>query len=166
MSKIYYDKQDGIHALKFVGDIRYTFSASLDKFLNKLYEEPAAKGFMIDLRETDMIDSTSLGLLANIANWMKRSGAPKVILVSTQDDINDLLQAIGFDQVFNIVDETGNLLSHTTQLALTDSTQDELAPIILKAHLTLMDIGNENRTKFKDVVELLEQSLQHPGKIS
>lgn len=158
-SKIYYDKQDGIHGLKFVGDIRYTFSASLDKFLNKLYEEPAPKGFMIDLRETDMIDSTSLGLLANIANWMKKMSAPKVILVSTQDDINDLLKAIGFDQVFNIVDETGNLLRSAQELELKDSSEDELAPIILEAHLALMEIGDENKAKFKGVVELLEQSL-------
>lgn len=158
-SKIYYDKQDGIHGLKFVGDIRYTFSASLDKFLNKLYEEPTPKGFLVDLRETDIIDSTSLGLLANIANWMKRSNAPKVILVSTKDDINDLLKAICFDQVFNIVDETGNLMGHAKELALSDSTEDELAPIILGAHLTLMEIGDENKSRFKGVVELLEQSL-------
>jgi len=159
MSKIYYDKQDGIHGLKFVGDIRYTFSASLDKFLNKLYEEPAPKGFMIDLRETDMIDSTSLGLLANIANWMKRMGGPKVILVSIQDDINDLLQAIGFDQVFDMVDETGNFLGAAQELELKNSSENELAPIMLEAHLALMEIGDENKSKFKDVVELLEQSL-------
>jgi anti-anti-sigma factor len=159
-SKIYYAQQEGIHGLKFVGDIRYTFSASLDKFLKKLYAGPTPKWFMVDLRETDVIDSTSLGLLAHIANWMKNSGAPKVILVSTNEDINDLLMAIGFDQVFNIVDETGKLLMNGKELALSDSTREELTHIVLDAHRTLMEIKEENKARFKGVVELFERSLE------
>lgn len=161
-SRIYYATSGGIHGLKYVGDIRYTIGVSLDKFISKLFEGPKPKGFMVDLTETVMIDSTNLGLLARIANLMKVCGAPKVTLVSTNEDLNDLLFSIGFDEVFDIVDEAGHAMSGGQELGLQDNTGPDMARTVLEAHRTLMAIREDNRAQFQDVVELLEQNLVKP----
>ncbi|MEN8165972.1 MAG: STAS domain-containing protein [Pseudomonadota bacterium] len=161
-SKVYYTTNAGIHGLKFVGQIRYTIGASLDKFIRSLFDGPKPKGFMVDLRETETIDSTNLGLLAHIANLMKQRGAPKVTLVSTNEDINTLLFSIGFDEVFDIVDEVGHAMTDSRELALQDNTGPDMARTVLDAHRTLISIGDDNKARFKDVVELLEQQLVKP----
>ncbi|MEN8178451.1 MAG: STAS domain-containing protein [Pseudomonadota bacterium] len=158
-NKVYYATNDGIHGLRYVGHIRYTIGASLNKFINKLFEGPKPKGFMVDLRETKTIDSTNLGLLARIANLMKQCGVPKVTLVSTNEDINTLLFSIGFDEVFDIVDEAGHAMTNSQELGLPDNTGPDMARTVLDAHRVLMTIGDDNRSRFKDVVELLEEQL-------
>jgi len=161
-SKVFYAKHDNIHGLKFIGDIRYTIGAALDKFIKTLCDGPKPQGFMVDLRGTESIDSTSLGLLAHLAKCMSRCGAPKVTLVSTNEDINDLLFAIGFDEVFDIVDETGHPMLEGEEVGLNISTGPEMALTVLEAHRTLMAIGEDNKARFKDVVELFEQQLANP----
>jgi anti-anti-sigma factor len=161
-SKVYYTTNAGIHCLKFVGQIRYTIGASLDKFIRSLFDGPKPNGFMVDLRETEMIDSTNLGLLARIANLMKQRGAPKVTLVSTNEDINTLLFSIGFDEVFDIVDELGHAMTDSRELGLQDNTGPDMARTVLDAHRTLISIGDDNKARFQDVVELLEQKLVKP----
>jgi anti-anti-sigma factor len=161
-NKIYYASSGGIHGLKYVGNIRYTIGVSLDKFISKLFEGPKPKGFMVDLTEIETIDSTNLGLLARIANLMKVCGAPKVTLVSTNEDLNDLLFSIGFDEIFDIVDESGHVMSGGRELGLADNTGPDMARTVLEAHRTLMTIRDDNRAQFQDVVELLEQNLANP----
>jgi len=159
-NKIYYATNGGIHGLKYVGQIRYTIGASLDRFISDLFAGPTPKGFMIDLRETDSIDSTNLGLLARIANLMQRSGAPKVTLVSTNEDINTLLFSIGFDEVFDIVDEAGHAMRMGQELGLPVDAGPDMARTILNAHRALMAIREDNKARFQDVVELFEQQLE------
>ena len=161
-SKVYYAVNAGIHGLKYVGNIRYTIGASLDKFIKTIFDGPKPKGFMVDLRETETIDSTNLGLLARIANLMKQCCASRVTLVSTNEDINRLLFSIGFDEVFDIVDETGHVMTDSHELGLSEDTGPEMAQTVLDAHRTLMSISEDNKARFQDVIELFEQQLEHP----
>ena len=161
-SKVYYAVNEGIHGLKYVGDIRYTIGASLDKFIKTLFDGPRPEGFLVDLRETESIDSTNLGLLARIAKLMKQRGAPRVTLVSSKEDINRLLFSIGFDEVFDIVDETGHVMTDSQELGLQEDTGAEMAQTILDAHRTLMSINEDNKARFQDVIDLFEQQLGNP----
>ena len=161
-SKVYYAVNEGIHGLKYVGDIRYTIGASLDKFIKNLFDGPRPEGFLVDLREVETIDSTNLGLLARIANLMKHCGGPKVTLVSTNEDINRQLISIGFDEVFDIVNETGRVMSYGEELDLQENAGPEMAQTVIKAHRTLMSINEDNKARFQDVIELFEQQLETP----
>ena len=161
-SKVYYAENAGIHGLKYVGQIRYTIGASLDKFIENLFDGPTPKGFMVDLREVETIDSTNLGLLAHIAKLMKKYGAPRVTLVSTKEDINRLLTSISFDEVFDIVDESGHVMADCQELGLQEDTGPEMAQTVLNAHRTLMAISEDNKERFQEVIELFEQQLDKP----
>ena len=52
-AKILHASQNGIHVLRFVGDIRYTLGHTLDRFLDELFAGPTPEGFVIDLSATD-----------------------------------------------------------------------------------------------------------------
>ncbi len=96
-----------VHVLRFIGDIRYTLSPSLERFLEVIFAGPKPAGFIIDLTETDSIDSTNLGLLARIANRMQALRAPRITVVSNRADINSVLTSMALDEVFDIVEDTG-----------------------------------------------------------
>jgi len=161
-SKVFYAINNGIPILRYVGQIRYTIGASLDRFIEGLFEGITPQGFVVDLREAESIDSTNLGLLALVAKRMARCGGPKVTLVSTHDDINDLLFSIGFDEVFDIVDEFGHAMLNDQELGLSDSPSPDMARTILEAHRTLSAMGDSNRARFQDVVDLLEHNTGQP----
>jgi anti-anti-sigma factor len=161
-SKVYYAINNGIHILKYVGEIRYTIGASLDRFIESLFNGSSPQGFVVDLREAESIDSTNLGLLVLVAKRMERCGAPKVTLVSTHEDINDLLFSIGFDEVFDIVDESGHAMLNGRELGLNDNPGPDMARTILEAHRTLSAMGDSNRARFQEVVDLLERNTEHP----
>ena len=72
---------DDVHVLRFIGDIRYTLSPSIEHFLEGVFDGPKPAGFVIDLTETDSIDSTNLGLLARIALRMRALDSRRVTIV-------------------------------------------------------------------------------------
>ena len=160
-SKVFYAARDDIHALRFVGQIRYTIGPALERVINRLSLGPKPLGFLIDLRDTKSIDSTSLGLLARIAKWMNSCDAPRATLVSTNEDINELLIATGFDLVLDIVDESGHVIAFGQELKLKTTTEPEMAQVVLDAHRALMALGDDNKTRFQDVVTMLENELGH-----
>jgi anti-anti-sigma factor len=64
---ILHASHDGVEVLRFVGEIRYRLAPALDRYLESVFAKPGLAGFVIDLIETDSIDSTNLGILARIA---------------------------------------------------------------------------------------------------
>ncbi|MCG8533060.1 MAG: hypothetical protein MI749_20725, partial [Desulfovibrionales bacterium] len=59
--KIQYAESDGSFVLKFIGDVRLTLSSTLDSTLESILSHPGIRSVIIDLSETEGIDSTSLG---------------------------------------------------------------------------------------------------------
>ncbi len=158
--KVTYAEHDGVQALRFIGEIRYTLGPSLDRFLKKLCIGPAPRGVVIDLTDTESLDSTSLGLLARVAKWLQAAGAPRATMVSTNQDINDLLYSVGFDEVFNISKAGIDEPEKAETLQLEETGGPELKAIILEAHRTLIALNGRNRDEFQDVVDLLEQEVE------
>ncbi len=65
--KILVAQSQGIYIVKFVGDVRLNLCSTLDKYTDQMFESDAFKTVIIDLSETQCIDSTSLGQLAKIS---------------------------------------------------------------------------------------------------
>jgi len=158
--EILHASHDGVHALRFRGEIRYPLSPSLDRFLQQLFAGPPPKGFVVDLTEATVIDSTNLGLLARIAKGMDRAGGPKPVLVSNQKDINEVLVSMGFDEVFSLVDSPEPLPAPGHKVPLRETDAKTLAKTVLEAHRTLMELNERNRDVFQNVAALLEQQIR------
>ena len=65
--KILQAEKQGIYVLKFIGEIRLNLCSTLDNLVESITQDPEFKTVVIDLTETEIIDSTTLGLLAKIA---------------------------------------------------------------------------------------------------
>ena len=72
--KVLYGSYDGVQVLRFLGHVNYTLAPTVSRFLDSLFSGAPLTGFVIDLREALSVDSTSLGLLAGIANRMRERG--------------------------------------------------------------------------------------------
>ena len=147
-----------VHVLRFIGDIRYTLSPSIDRFLEEIFASSKPAGFFIDLTETDSIDSTNLGLLARLATRMQRFDAQRVTIVSNRADINSVLNSMALDEVFDIVENTCLETDATQEVPQKDTDRKTLAHTLIEAHRALMDLNERNREMFRDVVASLEKN--------
>ena len=157
--KAFYAKQGNTYVIKLVGEIRYTMGCSLDDFLSQLFERSDFDDIIVDLSEVTCIDSTNLGLLAKIANFMQARFAKKTTLVSTNNDINQLLGNVGFQEVFNICDDCLIPTETTLQLAVSDPSKATLTKTMFEAHSILSKLNDKNCQVFKSVVEALKNKL-------
>jgi anti-anti-sigma factor len=155
--KILHASHDGIHVLRFVGDIRYSLGHSLDRFLDTLFAGSVPEGFVIDLTATDCIDSTNLGLLVRIAREMHNHGAPQVTIVSNRPDINAVLGSMSLDEIFDIVSWASVPAGAEQELPRREVDRESLSHTLLKAHRALMELNERNQETFRDVVAKLEQ---------
>ena len=147
-----------VHVLRFIGEIRYPLSPSIERFLEEIFARSKPAGFVIDLTDTDSIDSTNLGLLTRLATRMQRLDAQRVTIVSNRADINSVLNSMALDEVFDIVEDTCLETDATQEVPQEDTNRDTLAHTLIEAHRALMDLNERNREMFRDVVASLEKN--------
>lgn len=149
---------DDIHVLRFIGDIRYTLSPSIERFLEEIFATSKPAGFVIDLTATDTIDSTNLGLLARLAKRMKTLDPRKITIVSNHPDINSVLNSMALDEVFDIVENAGLETDAAREVPQQDIDRETLTHTLIEAHRALMELNERNRETFRDVVATLEKN--------
>lgn len=147
---------DGAYVLKLEGDVRLTFVATLDEFLLQMFSDPKFLSVLIDLTDTAGIDSTTLGILAKLSIQAQERFNFLPVVFSTNPDITRILESMGFDQVFNIVNDNMETIADLGELPLKEGTEDEIRTKIIEAHRILMDLNADNQLTFKDVVQSLE----------
>jgi len=155
----FYAKQGDTFIIKLIGDIRYTMSCSVDGFLEQWFAKENGGDMLIDFSEVECIDSTSLGLLAKVANFMRERFTRKVTLISPNQDITQLLDSVGFTAVFEIRPDGAFPLEGMQRLRLMEPTKAELTKTMYEAHQVLSDMNEKNRETFKDVVVALRTKL-------
>ena len=157
--RVLYASHAGVHVLRFVGDIRYPLAPSVERFVDRLLSDLDQAPFVIDLTKTQAIDSTNLGLLARIAIRMRERAGPRVTIVSDREDISELLNSMGFDEVFDIQRSVGATSSRGRALAIEDPDPKNMARTVLEAHRALITLNEHNRNMFQDVTTTLEQQV-------
>jgi anti-anti-sigma factor len=161
--RVLHASHEGVEVLRYVGDIRYTLAPSLARFLDDLFSRTTPVGFVVDLHEAGTIDSTNLGLLVRIAKRMEEKGGPRLTVISGQEDIDDLLGALGLDEVFDIVGSDGHEREAEQEVPMAKASGADVARTVLAAHRLLMDLNEHNRDQFRDVVALFEQQAAGAG---
>ncbi|MFP6807389.1 MAG: STAS domain-containing protein [Pseudomonadales bacterium] len=156
MGKILFAERDGVHVLKFVGDVRVTLGPTLNNFLAKLTQCKNFKSVIIDLSETQGIDSTSLGLLAKISIKTQEAFASKATIVSPNEDITRILMSMGFDEVFIILKELMTECGLVDELATEIVSESALRDQVIEAHKVLMSLNEHNADEFRNLVDALE----------
>jgi len=158
--RILHASHAGVEVLRFVGEIRHPLGPLLERFLDQLAKD-GLQGLVIDLGETQIIDSTCLGLLARMALRLRNQGGCKATVVSPRPDITDVLRSMSFDRLMNIVGEMP--IGHLEERLLKATNvcdDDALLVTMLRAHRTLMSLSERNREQFKEVVQVLERESE------
>ncbi len=153
-------EQDGVYVLKFLGDVRLTLCPSLDQYLDNALHSRHFRRVLIDLTETQGIDSTSLGILAKLAVRMRKQVQRVPTLVSTNNNITRILLSMGFDKVFTLVSKLDTELPPCDQLENANCSEREMQDKVLEAHKTLMGLNDKNQQEFKSLVDALESQCQ------
>lgn len=154
---------EGVHVLRFIGDIRYPMSPALERFVDQLFSATTPVGMVIDLTQTTHIDSTNLGVLARVAKLMGARHPEPVTIVCNREDICEVLVSVGFDEVFRLISESQPNVPAGESVTLTASEPADLARTVLDAHRLLMDLNERNRALFEDVVAALEREAPPEG---
>jgi anti-anti-sigma factor len=162
---VYFAEHKNLVVLKFVGEIRYSMGnpkwliGSLSSFLENLFEKKEFENVLLDLREATSIDSTNLGLMAGITKFTQAHFNEQPTILSSNPDINELLESVGFDQVFKICRDPE--LPSVTLGELPDAGESDksMPQIMLDAHRDLIALNEKNQEMFKDVVEMMQAEV-------
>lgn len=147
----------GAYALKLVGDVRVNLCSSIDDYLEHMFEDPEFQSVLVDLCEAEGIDSTTLGLLAKLALRARRQYGMRPVIYSCRDGINRLLQTMAFGKLFDIRQDrfvNGEVIK---EIPTVDEDPEVVREKVIQAHRVLMDISEENRERFTDLVTVLEK---------
>jgi len=172
----YFFALDGRKAFfKLTGTLKYTLGNKFDLFLDNLFDKkPDFENVLIDLSEAVFLDSTNLGFLAKISEFMNENYGKKITIFSQKEDINELLESVGFDEVFVLVKNIDKQEKEFEEISLNangtndtngTNTTRSCSKMMLDAHQALINICKKNSDKFYDVVELLQQSVNKEKKI-
>jgi len=152
----------GTYVLKFTGEVRAPMCATLDNFLERMFTDPDLSAILIDLTETDYIDSTALGMIAKTSVFLQMHNQRKPIILSTNQDITRLLESMGFDQVFIIL-ACECQESCIDELPEVEPSEQEMMEKVISAHKVLMGLSEKNQATFQSLVEALELEQQSHG---
>jgi len=140
------------------GEISWELSCDLSSFIDCVLNEKVVKEIVFDLSKTTYMDSTSLGVLAHCKLKAAESGVP-VSIVNPTGEMVTSLQNIGLDKIFEIKYTTiPNTSPPHTIPATTNCTPHEVAALVRKTHLALININDSNRAKFSGVIDAIDHS--------
>jgi anti-anti-sigma factor len=158
--QVLFAQEADLLVFKFVGDIRFTLCPAVDDFMKSVFNKKSKHPILVDLTETKSIDSTALGLLAQIAIHSRKMLNQKPGLLVSDQNVLQVLKGMSLEKVFNILHETIPSSGDFQEIEPVSVDKKDMITRILMAHHTLMSLSEENREKFKNVTELLEEQAK------
>jgi len=160
--QILYGHDAGTYVFRLVGDVRQTAmggvgcSTAFYQFIHELCASGQLEEAVFDCREAVGIDSTYLGLIAQVAVHVQETQGHRPVLISTRKRITNLLLGMGLDALFLLTDEGPETPAGDAPIPEA-SDQTNSAKMILDAHKTLAALNASNQAAFKDLIAILEQ---------
>lgn len=149
---------DGVYVIKMVGDVRLTLCISFDQFIETMFNQSNFADVFFDLSEAEAIDSTTLGLMAKIALQGRDRYGITPLVYSSNPSINRLLQTMGFEEIFTIVNGLKPPVTPDQSLESQSLEESRVKNKVIEAHKILMSLNQDNREAFRNLVKMLENS--------
>ncbi len=146
---------DGSYVIRMEGDVRLTLCATIDDYFQHMFEYPEFASVWVDLCSAEGIDSTTLGLLAKLALQVRDRFGFQPAIYSCDPGINRLLKSMGFQRLFEIHEEAC-FDPEVREIPLVQGSEAAVRDKVVEAHRVLMDLSEENRARFKDLMAVLE----------
>tara|TARA_R110000823_G_scaffold130015_12_gene257924 strand:+ start:37700 stop:38182 length:483 start_codon:yes stop_codon:yes gene_type:complete len=146
---------NGAYVIRFVGDVRLTLCTTIDDYFQKMYSDPQFTSVWVDLCDAEGVDSTTLGLLAKLALEVKEKFGFEPAIYSCDPSIVRLLKSMGFDKLFELHEEACSNPENIAEIPMVRGDEDEVREKVIEAHKVLMELSDENRARFKDLLAAL-----------
>jgi len=151
--------RDGVHVLRYFGSVNYTLAPGLQRFLDAIIHDGAISGLVFDLTAAESLDSTNLGLMARANEEVRGAGVAQSVIISNNEDIDDVLRSMGFEQSFDVVHSGTAPEAEATPVPSEPPAAEELQRTMLDAHRALVRLSEAGRLEFEPVVACLERDL-------
>lgn len=113
----------------------------------------------IEMERCIGMDSTFMGTLAMLAMRAKKSNIP-VRILNANKKIYNLLRELGIHELFEYNNYNTSAYEGESFENITRSlSSEDTGETALEAHETLMKLNDENKDKFKNVVDFLKEDL-------
>jgi anti-anti-sigma factor len=150
-------EQNGVHVLRYFGRIDYMSAPAIQRFLDEMLARSGGDEWIFDLSGAEALDSTNLVLLARANSRVLRASGLKAMIISVNDDINEVLRSMGFDHLFELVTDMAPPSSaRAWPIPAQAASPDELRQTMIDAHRALVQLSDAGRVQFQDVVRCLE----------
>jgi anti-anti-sigma factor len=159
--RVAYARADGVHILRYQGRVTYVLAPAIKRFAEGLLGQAGTGGWMFDLSRAESLDSTNLGVVARIAELARTQDRARVLILSTNEDVTDVLRSMGFDQTFDVVTEEPGVAAAgpDAEIGADGGSADDLGQVMLDAHRMLMTLSEAARAEFQEVAAQLEAEL-------
>lgn len=166
-SEIYCSATDdgAIAMVRVVGKGTSANAPALRQFSEAIFARPGQHQFVLDLALCEMMDSTFLGTLAEMGLRQQKSGAGRLVALNCGEHVMRILKTMG---LVHVLDVRADAVGHEQTLAsneanLRPAAQDEQSRLesicmVLRAHRNLADLAEDNVSRFRPVIEFLEES--------
>jgi anti-anti-sigma regulatory factor len=159
--RVTYARADGVHILRYHGRVTYPLATAIKRFADGILGQARTGGWIFDLSPAECLDSTNLGVVARIAELARTRDQAPVVILSTNEDITDVLRSMGFDQTFDVVTEMPQqpAVGPEAEIEAGVSSAGEIGHTMLDAHRMLMTLSDAARVQFEEVAAQLEADL-------
>jgi anti-anti-sigma factor len=151
--------RNGVHVLRYFGSVNYTLAPGLQRFLESIIHDGTLCGLVFDLTAAESLDSTNLGLMARANEEVRGAGVAQSVIISNNEDIDDVLRSMGFEQSFEVVHSGIEAEAEAEPVPSEPPGAGELQRTMLDAHRALVRLSEAGRLEFEPVVECLERDV-------
>lgn len=156
VGKILVSDQEGNYLLKFIGDVRVTLCGSLNRHMETIFGSHQVKNVIVDMLEAEGLDSTTLGLMAKLGLYCRKEYGINVQVFCQNPSILRTLDCMGFEEIFDIIQEVPNIDAEFHSIEPVNPEVDEIRRQVLEAHRLLMQLNPDNSKEFTDLIRALE----------
>jgi anti-anti-sigma factor len=156
VGKILVSDNDGNYLLKLIGDVRVTLCGSLNRHMETIFGSKDVKKVVVDMLEAEGLDSTTLGLMAKLGMYCRKEYGINVQVFCQNPSILRTLDCMGFEEIFDIIEEVPTIEAHLHSIESVSPEVDEIRRQVVEAHRLLMQLNPENSKEFTDLIRALE----------
>ena len=146
------------YVIKLEGDVRVVLCASLNDYMSTIFKSNTISRIIVDMVETEGVDSTTLGLLAKLAIYSNEKFNIRPIVFCPDESLYETLIVMGLDDVFEIIKSKQSDLDNYEELpSASTSSAIDIKKHVLTAHQLLSSINEKNKNEFLDLISALEK---------
>ncbi len=156
--KILVGSSQGNYLIKMTGDVRVTLCTSLNQYINTIFKESEVNSVLVDLRDAEGLDSTTLGLLAKLALSCRQMYDLTPMLFCTNKSILKTLEVMALDEYFEVIPSHDCADAALKELPCSPD-EERARQDVLEAHKLLIEINPDCEADFIDLIQYLENKV-------